>query len=452
MAELKLCATNSHQRCDVFTAMNKSQIPEFVTFILGRLRHAGHHAYIVGGAVRDSCLKRAITDWDVATSATPGEIKTVFHGIRLFALKHDTVTLVDSGHHFEVTTFRGKKNNIEEDLGHRDFTINAMAFDSEKEEILDPHGGKSDIKRKLIRAVGDPDARFMEDPLRLLRAVRFATELKFRMETETLNTLTRMAPLPHPVAAERIREELMKILMSPKPSTGFNLMVRTGLLSHFLPELLEGYRKRQNAYHRYTIFKHIMETVDSVEPTTVLRLTALFHDIAKPRVRGKYDGKWRFIGHEKASAVLCEKIMDRLKFSRDMIRKVTNIIANHMIGYNTGWTDAAVRRLILRVGHEEIMSLIEFRRADIVAHGLDDKKPDLLDELEKRVIGQIKGPMATTTQDLTIDGFKVMEFLGISPGPEVGRIMKQLMEKVTDHPEMNNKENLLGLLEQMKRS
>ena len=432
--------------------MIKSQVPEFVTFILNRLKRAGHHAYIVGGAVRDYCLKRAITDWDVATSATPGEIKTVFHGIRLFALKHDTVTLVDSGHHFEVTTFRGKKNNIEVDLGHRDFTINAMAFDLENEEILDPHGGKSDIKRKLVRAVGDPDARFREDPLRLLRAVRLATGLKFRIETETLNTLTRMAPLLRPVASERIREELMKILMSPKPSTGFNLMVKTGLLTHFLPELLEGYKMRQNSYHRYTVFRHIMETLDRVEPDPVLRLTALLHDVAKPRVREKANGEWRFLGHEKASAGLSEQIMDRFKFSKHMIQKVTNIITHHMIGYNTGWTNGAIRRLIRRVGLEDIMDLIAFRRADIFAHGLNDHKSDILDELEKRIMDQINGPMAISTQDLAIDGFKVMEFLGISPGPEVGKILKQLMEKVTDHPEMNNQKNLFSLLEQMKRS
>ena len=432
--------------------MNKSQIPEFVRFILNRLKHAGHRAFIVGGAVRDSCLKRPITDWDVATSATPGEMKIIFHDKRLFALKHNTVTLVDSGSHFEVTTFRGQKNKIEEDLGRRDFTINAMAFDSEKEEILDPHGGKADIARKLVRAAGDPDARFREDPLRLLRAVRLATELKFRIETGTLNVLTRMAPLLHQVAAERIREELTKILMSPKPSTGFNLTVRTGLLSHFLPELLEGYRKRQNAYHRYTIFKHIMETLDRVEPVPSLRLTALLHDIAKPRVREKINGQWRFYGHEKASADLSEQIMDRFKFSKHMIRKVIKLITHHMIGYNSGWTNGGIRRLIRRVGQEDIMDLIVFRRADILAHGLNDHKSDLLDELEKRIMDQIKGSMAITTQDLALNGFKVMEFLGISPGPEVGRILKQLMEKVTDHPEMNNQETLLGLLEQMKRT
>ncbi len=431
--------------------MIKPQIPKFVIFILNRLKRSDHKAYIVGGAVRDFCLKRPITDWDVTTTATPSEIKAIFSDTRLFSLKHDTVTLVDSTNHYEVTTFRGEKNDIRGDLNHRDFTINAMAFDSETGEILDPLGGKTDIKQKLLRAVGDPEARFMEDPLRLLRAVRFATELTFIVEPETLNNLTRMASLIRPVAAERIREELMKILMSQKPSTGFNLMVKTGLLTHFLPELLEGYRMRQNHYHRYTVFRHIMETLDRVRPVPALRLAALLHDIAKPRVREKSGVNWVFFGHEKESAVLCEEIMTRLKFSKDMIRKVTNLVAKHMIGYHSGWSDRAVRRLIRRVGRDDIEDLMLLYRADIFAHGLDDQKEDLVNELDKRIMKQLNGSMATTTQCLAIDGYNIMDFLGISPGPKVGRVLKELMERVTDHPEINNKKTLLGLLEQMKR-
>ena len=296
--------------------MIKTEIPEFVALILKRLKQAGHRAYIVGGAVRDACLKRPITDWDVATSATAGQIKSVFSDKKLFALKHETVTLVNSGRAFEVTTFRGKTNRIEDDLAQRDFTLNALAYEPETGRILDPHGGKADIRSKIIRAVVDPEARFREDPLRLLRAVRIATELKFRIEPETLDTITRLALLLQSVSAERIREELMKVLLSPKPSIGFNLMVRTGLIRHFLPELLEGYRMRQNTFHRYTVFKHVMETLDRVEPTPVLRLTALLHDIAKPRVREKIEGQWRFLGHESASASLSEEIMNRLIFSQ----------------------------------------------------------------------------------------------------------------------------------------
>ena len=430
--------------------MIKLQIPEFISFILNRLKQDGHQAFIVGGAVRDACLQRPITDWDVATSAQPEQIKTLFCNLRLFALKHGTVTLVDSGRHFEVTTFKGRENSLQDDLAHRDFTINAMAFDPEKTELLDPFAGHRDIGRRIIRAVGSPETRFHEDPLRLLRAVRIFAELGFRIEDETLISLIRMASLIQDVAQERIREELMKILMSPKPSAGFNLMVRTPLLKHLIPELLEGYRKQQNAYHRYTIFKHVMETIDIVEPTPILRLTALLHDIAKPRVRKKVDGQWRFHGHEAASAILAEEVMERLKFSRDMAGKTANLIRHHFIRYDSGWSDGAVRRFIRRVGLEQVMDLLVFRRADILAHGLIDQKFDLLMELEKRVKDQIKGPVATQTQDLALDGTRVMEILGLSPGPKVGEVLNVLMEKVTDHPELNTERRLEDILEQMK--
>jgi len=430
--------------------MIKSQIPPFVASILNRLKDAGHQAYIVGGAVRDACLKRTIADWDVATSATPDKIKAVFHRSRLFALKHGTVTLVKSGRNFEVTAFRGETPSLIHDLGCRDFTINAMGYDPESEEIIDPYGARRDIKQKLVRAVRDPGARFREDPLRLLRAVRLATELGFHIESKTLHTITRMAPLLNSVAAERVREETMKILLVSKPSPGFHLLVRTGLLNEFLPELLEGYLKRQNKYHRYTIFRHVMETIDNVEAVPLLRLTALLHDIAKPRVRQKTEGVWRFLGHERAGAGMAEEILERLTFSKATIKNVTNLIRNHMIGYNSSWTDAAVRRLIRRVGSDAMVDLLSFRKADILAHGVEDNKLDLLDELESRINEQIKNRVVTGAEALAIDGRAVMETLGIPPGPEVGKILRLFMEKVIDHPELNNQEGLMGLLEQMK--
>ena len=267
-----------------------------------------------------------------------------------------------------------------------------------------------------------------------------------------METLTRLAPSIHKVAPERIREEIIKILMSPNPSMGFNLMRRTGLLKQFLPELLEGYRKRQNARHRYTVYRHIMETIDRTEPVKLLRLTALFHDIAKPRVREKIDGKWRFFGHEAASANLAAEILDRLRFPRLMIGKVTNLIRHHMIDYHSQWSAAAVRRLIRRVGPENIMDLMRFRRADIFAHGLDNQETILLNELEGRIKGQMQSSVPIKTQDLAINGHKVMETLRLSAGPEVGRILRELMEKVIDNPELNTKSRLITILEQKKSS
>jgi len=431
----------------------RMDMPEFVMTVIERLHDAGFQAYMVGGAVRDFCLKNPATDWDVATSATPDQIRAVFHDTGYYSLKHETVTLVNAGQSYEVTTFRGSAGpvrTIKEDLWHRDFTINAMAYDVHKKEILDPHGGREDILRKLVRAVDNPEDRFLEDPLRLVRAIRIAVELGFRIEQRTMETISLLAGKLAFMAQERIRDELMKILLSPRPSKGLNLMRRTDLLNHFLPELLEGYLKRQNRYHCYTIYRHIMETVDQTEPEPVLRLTALLHDIAKPRVRKKVNGAFRFFGHEEESARQAKEIMERLRFSKEMIGAVTRLIELHMIGYDKGWSDGAVRRLIRRAGPENIDLLLSFRRADLLAHGLIDHKMDLLSELEKRVGELSARPIVRSSRDLAIDGNRVMEILDLVPGADVGRVLNELMEKVTDHPELNTEEGLVALLEEMK--
>ena len=434
----------------------KVEIPRFVRGTLERLHGAGHEAYIAGGAVRDMVLHRPASDWDVATSASPDAIKSLFQDFRSFSLKHGTITLVHEGRLFEVTPYKGSEHfgtHITEDLGHRDFTINAMAYDAVKEEVLDPWGGREDIQRKVLRAVGDPKDRFHEDPLRLLRAVRISAELRFQIEKRTLEALSRMARLISATAGERIREEVMKILMCRKPSPAFYLMVRTGLLREILPELLEGYRKKQNELHRFTIFRHIMETVDRIKPERVLRLAALLHDIAKPRVRQKEGGRFRFLGHERASAALAVEVMGRLKFGASLTEQVSNLIAHHMdvINYDSRWSDGALRRLIRRVGPQNIELYLTFRRADLLAHGLkNEHKMNLLDELEKRVGEIMKSPLALNSRDLAVDGREVMVILGIGQGPEVGQVLHQLIETVTDQPELNTKEGLMALLKEMK--
>jgi tRNA nucleotidyltransferase (CCA-adding enzyme) len=402
-------------------------------------------------------LHRPETDWDVATSASPEVIKSLFQDVRNFSLKHGTITLVHEGRPFEVTPYKGSGNfgaHITEDLGHRDFTINAMAYDAVKEEVLDPWGGRKDIERKVVRAVGDPKERFQEDPLRLLRAVRISRELCFEIDKRTVEVLSCMAGLISAVAVERIRDEVMKILMCRKPSPAFYLMVRTGLLKEILPELLEGYRKRQNALHRFTIFRHIMETVDRIRPEPVLRLTALLHDIAKPRVRKKEGGRFRFIGHEKVSATLAVEVMGRLKFAGGLAEQVSSLIEHHMdvMNYDSQWSEGALRRLIRRVGARDMRLLLALRRADLLAHGLPyEDKLNLLDELEKRVREITKRPLALSSRDLAVDGRKVMDILGLSEGPEVGRVLDHLMERVMDQPELNTKEGLTALLKEMKR-
>ncbi|MFZ7111115.1 MAG: CCA tRNA nucleotidyltransferase [Desulfatiglandales bacterium] len=428
-------------------------IPEFVKMILDRLKGAGYEAYIVGGAVRDMVKRRPVSDWDIATSAKAEGIKRIFQDKSFFSLKHETVTLVDNGRHYEVTPFKSRQGNgtLEEDLGYRDFTVNAMAYDPAEDRTIDPYGGREDITGKLVRAVGNPRDRFVEDPIRLLRAVRVATELGFKVEAETLSVMTMLADQIAAAAKERIRDEMMRILLCPKPSTGFNLMKRTALLDVFLPELLEGYGKRQNPrYHRYTVYKHIMATVDQVEAEPVLRLTALLHDIAKPRVREKIAGTFRFYGHEEASAALAGEIMTRFRFSKEMTGLVTHLVRHHEIMYESKWGDSAIRRLIRRVGRENMDRLLAFRKADLLAHGIDGVHLNLISELEERVEKIIRGPLALKARDLEVDGNTVMEIMKLSPGREVGKALDHLMEQVMDHPDWNTRERLVALLKAMR--
>ena len=432
-------------------------IPEFIMGLLDTLHASGHQAYVVGGAVRDYCLQRTVTDWDVATSATPEEIKSTLRDMRHFSLKHGTVTFVHSDRCYDVTTFRGSKgfvSRLQEDLGHRDFTINAMAYDENHKKILDPYKGRDDLLRRVVRAVGNPKERFREDPLRLLRAVRLAAEMGFRIESNTFETIAKTAEELDSVAPERIREELMKILLCQRPSVGLNLMHRLGLLKQVLPELLEGYRKKQDSSHRYTIYKHIMETLDQVEAAPVLRLTALLHDIGKPHVRRKIEGEYSFLGHERKSAQLGKEIMKRLKFSHDIMDLVTHLVAHHMsmAGYDSTWSDTALRRLIRGVGSENMDHLLAFREADIKAYGMDDEKIDLFSDLRKRIKGLRREDLVQGPGDLAIDGHEVMEILGLREGPEVGRILEELLNKVTERPELNRKGALTALVKQMRNN
>lgn len=424
-------------------------LPDIVSTIIDRLHRSGHEAYVVGGAIRDLYVGRTPIDWDVTTSASLDQIKLIFHDIRHFNLKYGTVTILGSKSHAEVTTFRGDENSpktLETDLRRRDFTIDAMVYDADKKEILDPMQGRRDISRRWVRAVGDPEARFLEDPLRLLRAIRLATELKFRIETNTLEAISRMSERLVSVSQERLRDELVKILMSQKPSDGFKMMMKTGLLKHLLPELLEGYRKKQNKRHRYTIYTHILKTIDRVDPDPVMRLVALLHDIAKPRVRTKVNGEFRFRGHAQKSAALAGEIMQRLRFSNENIRLVTILITHHLVQYDKDWRDGAVRRLIRRVGPENIGALLSFRRADLWAHCKGNKGQPLLSELKRRIEKTMESPLTIVPGDLAINGHQIMEVLGLEPGPEVGRVINDLVERVTDHPELNTEDKLLSIL------
>ncbi len=429
------------------------KIPSIVLDISRRLIEDGCQAFIVGGAIRDSLLGYQAKDWDVATDATPERIHDLFHDITRFHLKHGTVTLVFRGRHFEVTTFRGTGGygaSIEEDLSRREFTFNAMAYDITHKRIIDPFGGKADMKKRVVRAVLNPIDRFHEDPLRMMRAIRFSLELGYSIEPETLMAINPMAQAIDMVAKERLRDELLRILLVSKPSAGFNLMRRTGLLKRILPELLEGYRRRQNNYHKYTIYRHTMETVDSIDKDPVLRLSALFHDIAKPRVRKKIKGRWRFFGHATVSAGLSREIMLRLRFSNEWIARLTHLVANHIFDYKKELSDRAIRRFIKRIGADKIDDLIELRRADDLAHGWGRDFEKDIEEFKNRINSQIKRSYPFTISDLAVNGHDVMDVLGLQPGPRVGKILSQLLEVVIEKPQYNQKDRLIEVLKDMR--
>lgn len=425
------------------------KIPAFVYIILDEFKKNGFNAFIVGGAIRDALLGREAIDWDINTDAEVHEIQSVFQDIRQFSLKHETVTLVHSGRIFEVTTMRGdngKKGDIYSDLSHRDFTLNAMAYDEKKCVVLDPYSGADDIKRKIIRAVNNPDDRFREDPLRMLRAIRIAGELDFSIHGDTIDSITSLAQIIDTVSVERINRELTKIIGCKRPSELLELLRKTGLMEYLLPELLEGYNMEQNSWHMYTVFKHTLETVENVPSNSILRLTALLHDIGKPRVREKIDGEYHFYNHERVSSLMAREIMERLRFSREEVKKVTTLISLHMIDYDEAWTDAAVRRLIRRAGWDNIDELLILRKADIIAHGTDDKKIGLIDHLIQRIAEMKNANASIDITDLAIDGKKVMDILGLDPGPEVGEALDKLLELIIDNPDLNSEEKLTDIL------
>ena len=405
---------------------SKPQVPDIVKAILMGLKDAGFEAYVVGGAVRDMVMGREPVDWDVATSAAPGDVEERFSHLTRFSLRHGTTTLVHEGANYEVSSFRGSVPTIEDDLAHRDFTINAMAWDPDQGKVIDPWGGRRDLERRLLRAVGIPEDRFREDPLRLLRAARIACELGLRIHPKTRDALSGMAHLLSTVAGERVRDELIRIMIGARPASGFREMARSNLLKEILP----GFEN---------ILGHPLETMERVPPTPALRLAALFHDIAKS---GSKDGD------ALEGARIAAAVMRRLRFSEPLISKVSHLVKHHRdaVNYAPSWDDGAVRRLMRRVGAEHLGPFFALCQGDLESEGRDTRP---LLELRGRVRRQVAAGRPYRVRDLKVNGRKVMEVCGIRGGPEVGRILEALLEEVMDHPEWNTEEKLLDRLKKM---
>ncbi len=434
--------------------------------------------YEVGGVVRDRIISPVLPDKDtdylvcgipmeelISLLAKFGKVDLVgksfgvikFTPKKKYSEEEEPKTFDIALPRKEYSTGAGHKDfNVEfdhnlkvgDDLYRRDFTINAMAFDLQTGKLLDPLQGKKDIKNRLIRMT-NPDS-FKDDPLRMLRGIQFAARFEFEIEKETYKSLCENAHLIKTVSAERIQEELNKLLTRAKyPSTGFRLMHNTGLLKEILPELEACVGVEQpGGYHEYDVFEHTLLTVDSAPRDLIIRLACLFHDISKPQAKALTEDGATFYGHEKKSSRTVKNVLTRLRYSNEIISTVTLLVDKHM--FTMGVTDKGLRRLINKVTPEHIFELLEVRRADIVAQGKGADGKDV-DEFEKWVKLEIEKKPPFGLKDLKINGDIIMEKFGLSPGPPVGKVLNHLLEKVLDEPEFNEEDLLLKEAEEFLR-
>lgn len=459
--------------------MEKISIPKEIKTVAKTLAGAGYRAYLVGGCVRDMLIGVEPKDWDIATDATPEQIQKLFAG-SVYENNFGTVGVKTGAKDaklkvVEVTTFRvegGYTDNrhpdavrfaktIEEDLARRDFTINAMALNltnnkklitknsyklsvMSDELLTDPYRGVEDLKNKVVRAVGEPQRRFEEDALRLMRAARFACELGFDIERETFAAARRHAGLLEAIAKERVRDELQKIIMAPRAASGIVMLEDLGLLRFVLPELREGIGCAQNKHHIYTVFEHNVRalnyTAEKRYPFEV-RLAALFHDVGKPRSKRGEGPDATFHGHEMISARMAARALDRLRFSTDVVERVVHLIRYHMFYYSVGEVSAAgVRRFLARVGLEYLDDLLKVREADRIGSHVPKAFPYKLRHLLFMIDKVRHDPLHPKM--LKVRGDDVMKLLDIPAGPRVGFILAALLEEVLDDPKRNTKKYL----------
>jgi len=442
----------------------RTDIPDVIKNVYQKIKDAGFSIYLVGGPVRNMLLEKDVKDWDFTTNATPEEILKLFPE-GFYDNQFGTVGIPVDKTIVEVTTFRTEQEykdfrhptevtwgkTIAEDLERRDFTINAMAFTLSPLPftLIDSFGGQDDLNRKIIRAVGDPNKRFKEDALRLMRAIRFATQLGFTIEENTWKAIQQDAMLLPLISAERIRDELVKILASDFPYEGIMLLKNANLLQHILPELLEGIKlsqARPGRHHIYDVFTHnvlALKLCPSKDP--VVRFATLIHDIGKSRVVGKDEnGLVIFYNHEIAGAQMAYEICNRLHFSKKDRNKIVSLIRWHMFTVDEHITDAAVRRFIRRIGVENVKDMIDLRIGDRLGSGIPESRAESwrLKKLKERIEEQLK-PAPFSINDLAIDGNDIMKALQIKPGPQVGKILQKLFEEVDEDLSKNTMEYLL---------
>lgn len=466
--------------------LQKTQIPSYVLKVSENLTKHGYEAFLVGGSIRDLLLGKSPEDYDIATNAYPDQISAIFEKSIPTGAKFGTITVIsedDNGEKFDVqvTTYRSEADyvsgrwpskvefarTIQEDLSRRDFTINSMALDlSSLREgnsdyiLIDPYEGQSDLSKKIIKAVGIPVERFEEDGLRSVRACRLASQLQFTIEDKTFEAIKQTLHITKLVSVERFREELMKLLLkSPKPSVGLSLLKESGILSIFIPELTEGVNVVQPEFHSDDVFTHSILAVDEAEDS--VKLAALFHDIGKPRTIVVDEKGTHFYGHDVVGANMTEEIMKRLKFSNNEIDQTVKLVRWHMFYYPSadwrnsedlknkpahGWTDSAIRRLIQNVGGlESIDQLLKLRIADQLSNKKYEFDRGELDAISERIAEVSAKEMALKVSDLDITGQDLMENFNIPAGPQIGKVLSHLLDKVIEEPGLNKKFDLLLL-------
>ncbi len=441
-------------------------IPKPIIKISEILKKEGFKSYLVGGSVRDSIMGKEPKEYDITTDATPEDVQRIFKHTVPTGIKHGTILVILDNMQVEVTTFRndGKYTDgrhpdyvkyaktIEEDLPRRDLTINALAYDVLEDELIDMFNGVADIKNKTIRAVGNAYERFTEDGLRVMRAIRFATRFDFEIEKETFEAVCASINMLYSISSERIRDEFNGILISDNPFRGLELLRESGILDFILPELMKGYGVMQNKYHKYDVYYHILHTVqavervDSEEMTLLIRLAALFHDIAKPIVQKKIDKQEDpvYYNHEVVGANVCKRVMKRFKYSNNEINFVSLLVRQHMFYYQDEWTDGAVRRFMNAVGIENIRPLLKLREADRIASGnRKDRESKAIPKLLARIEKIIEAQNAITVKDLKINGNDLIETFNFRQGPIIGKILNYLLDLILDDPNLNDRELLL---------
>jgi len=447
--------------------MENMVIPKKVKKIIAKFQENKAEIYIVGGAVRDLMLGREVKDWDFTTNLTPEEMKKLFPKNSFYNNNFGTLSIVEKdGEIFEVTTFRTERGysdgrhpdevkwgkTLDEDLERRDFTINAIAlnfqFSKSNFQIIDLFGGQNDLENKIVRTVGNPDERFNEDALRLMRAVRIAGQIGFNIEEKTLESIQKNAKLINNIAGERVRDELFKMLLSPTPSKGIELLQQSGLLAEIMPELVDGLGMTQKGHHIDDVWTHNLKTLDNCQSKNpVTKLAALLHDVGKPKsMHG--DGQSRtFHNHEVYGSRIAVNIGKKLRLSNKELDQLFRLVRWHMFTVQETQTDKAVRRFIRNVTLDYIDEMIDLRRADRLGSGA--KETSWRWELFKQRIVEVqKQPFAV--KDLKVSGVDVMEILGIKPGPKVGEVLNAIFKEVEEKPELNDREVLIKKIEEFK--